>query len=92
MDGGELRVNRARLDKAISERLSSISLSRKLSQSIFFAGAAAVAGICQYVTWPDGSDPSAAQIVGIAATIVVFFAAVIAIVADKDADKELDAA
>lgn len=87
-----LAAVRANLNDAISKKLHSVDVASKLSSSIFFAGAAAVAGICQYTTWPSGESPSVSQVVGISATAVVFLSALVSIMTNKDATAELQAA
>lgn len=93
---GQTKVNdvsvRDRLNDAILSRLASAKVASTAFRLIFFAGAAAVAGVCQYTTWPVNSPPTTSQVVGICATIVVFLAAMVSILTDKDATSELDCA
>lgn len=80
------------VNEAVVNRLKSSSFFSKLGRTIFVAGAAAVAGVCQYITWPDNTDPTVSQVVGICATIVVFLAALISIFADSDSGDQIRAA
>lgn len=83
---------RSKLNASIAARLKSVGMASKLSTLVFFAGAAAVAGVCQYTTWPNGAPPATSQVVGICATVVVFFSACLSIVSNKDVTSELEAA
>lgn len=83
---------RETVNSAVVKRLEKVSLSTKIGRSIFFAGAAFVAGICQYTTWPVNGSPSVSQVVGICATAVVFASALVSIFADGDAAGEIKAA
>ncbi len=83
---------RASFDAVILSRLRSIRWGNILFKAIFFALAAAIAGIAQFVTWPEGASPTNAQVVGICATIGVFLAALVSIVSEKDATREIEIA
>lgn len=83
------RETRVELNARISARLRSAWTASKLLRGCFVAGGAALAGAAQFWTWPDGGNPSSAQIVGIGATVAVFLAAFISILTDKDASEEL---
>jgi len=84
-----LRELRSQLNQITRERLRSASLASRLMNALFVAAAAALAGVAQFWTWPDGSSPSIAQILGIAGTGVVFLAASIRVLSEKGLDGEL---
>jgi hypothetical protein len=83
---------RAELHKATLSRLKGHSLFLKLFNSVLIAGAAAAAGIAQFLTWPEGTPPAPAQVVGITATAVVFLAAVVNHFGEKNTADEVAAA
>jgi len=80
---------RENLNSTILSRLQRVWLGTKLFRAIFFAGAAAVAGVCQYTTWPTNQPPNTSQVIGISATVVVFLAAALAVFIDQDATNEI---
>jgi hypothetical protein len=82
---------------ALREKLNTVTVSRlraawrasKYQRAIFIAGAAGTAGAAQFWTWPVGTSPTNAQVVGIVATFVVAIAAIGTIIGDRDASKEI---
>lgn len=84
--------NRLVVDEAIIKRLAAAGRFARTLRVFFWTGAAAIAGICQYTTWPETGNPTTSQVVGIAATLVVFLFAVASIFGDKDVTDEVSSA
>ncbi len=83
---------RGALNEITIARLRSVWRSTRLFRAIFFAFAAAIAGAAQFVTWEPTETPTTAQVVGICATVVVFLAALVAVISEKDSVREIELA
>lgn len=83
---------REALNAATIARLEAVWLGTRMYRAIFFALAAATAGAAQFITWGPTQSPTAAQVVGITATIVVFLAALISVFTERDAVREIEIA
>jgi hypothetical protein len=86
------RSLRRTLTEAFTARANAAHRATKLYRTVFFALAAGIAGAMQFWSWKPNEQPSTPQLIGIAATVVVFAASVIAILTDKDSARELDLA
>jgi GAF domain-containing protein len=58
----------------------------------FVAVGALIAGVAQFLQIPPGQSPTTAQVIGIAATVVVFLGSIFVMIIDEDASEELAAA
>ena len=63
----------------------SVERASKFVKSILVLGGATLAGIAQFVTWPDGNSPEPWQVVGIAATFIVALGGIYSLFTEQDA-------
>lgn len=71
---------------------SGVSVASKFVKGVFVTLGAAIAGIAQFATWPAGTDPTGAQVTGIAACIVVFFGGIFVLLTEQDASEAVKVA
>ena len=91
-DTSRLTKLRSQVNDAVVQQLNSASRFYKAFQGVFILAAVAVAGVCQYTTWPDQGSPSISQIIGIVATIVVFLASLISLMGKRGSTEVLSTA
>jgi hypothetical protein len=67
----DLEELKASLSLASDSHVKTVGRASKAVKGVLILGGALVAGIAQFVTWPDGTPAAPAQVVGIAATFIV---------------------
>ncbi|WIA58260.1 GAF domain-containing protein [Sphingobium sp. WTD-1] len=81
-----------RVTAAASARARVIRTASRYVKGVLVTVGAFVAGVAQFATWKAGTDPDPAQIIGIAACIVVLIGGIFVMVTEEDATKALDVA
>ncbi len=87
--GEETKSLREQVTTAFARRGQMMHEATQLYRAFFFAAAAGIAGAMQFWSWKADEQPTTAQVVGIAATLVVLVASLISIRSEKDASSEL---
>jgi hypothetical protein len=91
-----VRLLPAKISETISvlfdKRAKRFKLASRFVKAVFILFAATVAGVAQFAQIPQGQAPSTIQVVGIAATLVVFLGSIFVLISEEDASEELAAA
>lgn len=85
----EIKDLGAKVSTAFKDRAKKFHFASMLVKGLLVAGGAAFAGIAQFVSWPPDQQPTTWQIIGIAATVIVFIGGLFVVFTESDASDEL---
>ena len=85
----EIRKN---LNRARTTHANIVARTSKIAKGVLVIGGAAVAGLCQFITWSPHDSPTAAEVIGMAATFIVAIGGVYVLFTEQEAVTAIEVA